>query len=244
MQAMKASKWEFNNRAFLFGMVFALGFPLYALDPKNSTQALAEWVARYLHADPDGLTRLGFSLGAVVLAMAALLRTWASSYLHADVVYATQVKTESLVADGPYRRVRNPLYLANILMAVAMGSIMSRLGFVVAVAAMWFFSYRLIRREEAELAASQEDPCRAYCDRVPRLWPSPRALVAASGQRPKWGQGFKAELWYWGFAASLVSFAATLKLKLFFIILAASIAVFWLMSALLGKKSKAQGAGS
>jgi protein-S-isoprenylcysteine O-methyltransferase Ste14 len=241
---MKASNWEFNNRAFLFGMVFALGFPLYALDPKNSTQALAGWLARYLYADPDGLTRLGFALGAVLLAMAALLRTWASAYLHADVVYATEVKAESLVADGPYRRVRNPLYLANILMAIAMGSIMSRLGFVVAVAAMWFFSYRLILREEAELAASQGGRYRAYCKRVPRLWPSLHAHVASSGQKPHWRQGFKAELWYWGFAASLVSFAATLKLKLFFIILAASIAVFWLMSSLLAKKSKAQGAGS
>jgi protein-S-isoprenylcysteine O-methyltransferase Ste14 len=241
---MKATDWEFNNRAFLFGMVFALGFPLYAVDQRNSTEALARWLGQYVHIDAGSLTRLSFALAAIVLVIAAFLRTWASSYLHADVVYATKVKAESLVADGPYRHVRNPLYLANVLMAVAMGSIMSRAGFVVSVVAMWFFSYRLILREEAELAASQGDRYRAYCERVPRLWPSLRARVAASGQQPKWGQGFKAELWYWGFAASLVSFAATLKLKLFFIILAASIAVFWLISSLLAKKSKAQGAGS
>src|SRR5262250_2812371 len=53
----------------------------------------------------------GLILGAALLGVAAMLRTWASAYLHAEVVYASEVKTEALVADGPYRRVRNPLYL-------------------------------------------------------------------------------------------------------------------------------------
>ncbi|HEX2715284.1 MAG TPA: isoprenylcysteine carboxylmethyltransferase family protein, partial [Candidatus Acidoferrales bacterium] len=79
--------------------------------------------------DPDPLARLLFAFAAFLLVVAALIRTWASSYLHAGVVYAAEVKTESLVADGPYRRVRNPLYFANVLMAIGMGALMSRAGF-------------------------------------------------------------------------------------------------------------------
>ena len=75
-----------------------------------------------------------------MLVLAALIRTWASAYLHAGVVYAPEVKTESLVADGPYRRVRNPFYFANVLIAIGMGAMMSRIGFFVAVVAMLVFA--------------------------------------------------------------------------------------------------------
>jgi hypothetical protein len=126
---MQATNWEFKNRAMLFGMVFAFTFPLYALDSQNSSSALANLLAPKLHMNPDRLAQLLLGCGAFVLIVAAFLRTWASSYLHSEVVYAAEVKTKSLVADGPYRFVRNPLYLANILMAIALGAMMSRARF-------------------------------------------------------------------------------------------------------------------
>lgn len=75
---------------------------------------LASWHGSTLQRDPDLVARLLFAFAALVI-VAALVRTWASSYLCAGVVYAAQVKAESLVADGPYRQVRNPLYFANVL---------------------------------------------------------------------------------------------------------------------------------
>src|ERR1700733_9177441 len=152
---MKATNWEFTNRALLCGLIFAFSFPLYFLDHQNSTVALASWLGSRLRSDPHLVARLLFAFAAVLLTVAALLRTWASSYLTAGVVYAAEVKTESLVADGPYRQGRNPLYFANVLMAVAIGAMMSRAGFFLAVVAMLVFCYRLILREEAELQASQ-----------------------------------------------------------------------------------------
>lgn len=152
---MKATNWEFRNRALIFGLCFGLGFPLYAIDKVNVTAAIAEWLGPHVHANSDALTRIMFGLATAVMALAALIRTWASSYLHAGVVYASAIKTESLVADGPYRHVRNPLYFANVLMAFAMGALMSRAGFIFAIVMMTLFCYRLIFREEAELAATQ-----------------------------------------------------------------------------------------
>lgn len=183
------------------------------------------------------MVRMLFSAATALLVVAALIRTWASSFLRADVVYATQLKTQSLVADGPYRHVRNPLYFANILMAIGMGAMMSRSGFVLAVAVMMLFSYRLILREEAELLATQGGSYERYFKAVPRLWPALRARIPASGASARLMEGFKAEGWYWGFAISVAAFSITLRLNVFFWILGGSLALFWISSMLPQKKS-------
>jgi protein-S-isoprenylcysteine O-methyltransferase Ste14 len=146
-------------------------------------------------------------------------------------VYAAGLRTESLVADGPYRRVRNPLYLGNALIAVGLGVMMNRIGFPVAVLATAVFCYRLILREEAELGATQGKPYQAYRSSVPRLWPSPWPRLPSAGAQPRWAQGFKAESWCWGFAAAVLAFAATFSLAAFYAILAASILWLWISSA-------------
>jgi len=181
--------------------------------------------------DPNLVGRVLFGCAAFLLLVAAFIRTWASSYLHANVVYAPELKTTLLIADGPYRQVRNPLYLANVLMAVGMGALMSRTGFVVAIAAMVGFSYRLILREEIELQASQGEPYVRYLRAVPRLCPSPRPRVASSGRQARWRDGFQAESWFWGFAVAVATFTITLNLTLLFVILAASLVLFWVSSA-------------
>ena len=237
---MIATTWEFKERGLVFGLIFGVAFCLYFVDHQTSTVLLADWLAPRLHASGDLIARLLFAFAALLLVVAALMRTWASSYLHAGVVYASQVKTDSLVADGPYRYVRNPLYLANILLAVGLGAMMSRSGFVVGVAAMAIFCYRLIFREEAELRGSQGQPYESYTKTVPRMFPSPRPRVAPSGRLANWSAGFKAEAWSWGFAAGTAAFAITLKIAFFFAILAVSIALFWVSSTVLEKKSRSQ----
>jgi len=232
---MQATQWEFTNRALVFGLIFAVAFQLYVVDPQTSTIVFARWLGSALSLDPNSVGRALFGSAALLLIVAAFIRTWASSYLHAKVVYASQVQTASLVADGPYRHVRNPLYFANVLMAMGLGTMMSRTGCFVAVAAMLIFSYRLIRREESELSASQGDQYLRYRNAVPRLWPSPWARVASSGRPARWRDGFRAESWYWGFAAALTTFALTLKFTLFVVILASSLVLFWVSSVVLRK---------
>jgi hypothetical protein len=106
----------------------------------------------------------------------------------------------------------------------------------VAVVAMLAFCYRLILREESELRASQGEPYERYRKTVPRLWPSLRPLIASSARQAKWGAGFAAEFWYWGIAVAVTAFAITLNTTPFFVILGASIALFWVSSWLLRRK--------
>jgi len=125
-------------------------------------------------------------------------------------------------------------------MAIAMGSMMSRTGFFVAVLAMLVFCYRLILREEDELQAHQGEQYEGYRKAVPRLWPALRPRIPSAGRPARWTEGFKAESWYWGFAVALAAFAITPKLALFFAILGASLAWFWVSSAALQKKRNSQ----
>jgi protein-S-isoprenylcysteine O-methyltransferase Ste14 len=233
---MKATNWEFTNRALVFGLIFGCTFPLYAVDHDNSTAVLANWLGARFQMDADRLAHILFAGAVLLLVVAALIRTWASAYLQAEIVYAAEVKSQALGADGPYRYVRNPLYAANVLMAVGMGSMMSRTGFVVAVLATLVFCYRLINREEAELRVSQGERYELYRRAVPRLLPSLWPRVASSGRQARWGAGFKAESWFWGFPLAVLVFAITLKLQLFFFILAASIGLLWVSSVVLQRK--------
>lgn len=114
------------------------------------------------------------------------------------MVYASDVKTESLVADGPYRYVRNPLYFANILLAIGLGAVMSRVGFFVAAIAMTVFCYWLIVREEADLETKGSQSYKRYREAVPRLWPSFSPRAPSAGRNPNWAEGFQAEFWCWG----------------------------------------------
>ena len=236
---MKATDWEFRNRALIFGLIFGLTFPLYTLDRHNAAVAIAGWIGPRLQIHPQAVSRLLFFVGAALLAAAAFLRTWASSYLRGEVVYASGVRTESLVADGPYRRVRNPLYLGNIIMAAGMGLLMSRIGCPAAILATVFFCYRLILREEAELGSTQGKRYEAYRESVPRLWPSFQPRIPSAGGQPRWAEGLHAESWCWGFAVAELAFAATLSVTAFYTILAVSVVWLWVSSAIRGGAGKA-----
>lgn len=236
--SMQATNWEFKNRALIIGLIFGLSFSAYSIDPQNSAASLANWLAARLPMiDANLLARLLFALATALLVVAALTRTWASSYLNAKVVYAAEVKTQSLVADGPYRRVRNPLYFANILLALGMGAMMSRIGLLLAVIAMLLFSYRLIFREEAELRASQGELYKRYQNAVPRLWPALSPRIASAGGHARWMDGFRAEFWCWGFAISVAAFAITLNTTSFYVILGASIVLLWLSTLLIQNRT-------
>jgi protein-S-isoprenylcysteine O-methyltransferase Ste14 len=204
---MKATQFEFRHRSVLNLIHFWIAFQLYSFDRINVVWAFVHWDA------PRGaiLARLIFGFAALLLALAAGIRTWAAAYLRSAVVHDTDLHTETIVADGPYRHVRNPLYLGTFLMTLGMGFLASRAGFVFLVVGAAIRILRLIGREESELSNQEGNRYLEFCRRVPRLVPSLFPRVPASEQKPEWGQAFRGEAAMWGFCVTMAAFTITLR---------------------------------
>jgi protein-S-isoprenylcysteine O-methyltransferase Ste14 len=241
---MRATTFEFRNRFWIIGAIIWGGFWFYAIDHINAAAALGGWLATRLHWNEDFTIRLLFALGALLTILAALLRTWATSFLRTEVVHDASLHSEKLVADGPYRYVRNPLYLGTILLTLGMGLMASRAGYAFMLIGIVIFNLRLIRREEAELTASQGDSYLHYLKAVPCLIPSLTPRVAAGEGRSRWKQAVQGEGFIWGFAAAAVVFAITLKLVAFWIALAVAFALYFWMQAALKKQRQASSGDS
>lgn len=210
---LMASDVEYRFRAWVIAAIFFAAFELSWWDHVSAATALAALLTRG-GGNVHTVETLIFAVGAAATLGAAALRTWAAAYMRSDVVHDPRVHDSRLVADGPYRYVRNPLYVGTILMAFGIAFAASRSGFVVLVAAIALFQYRLILREERALRATQGEGYRRYLATVPRLIPSLRPRVAAGELRPKWGQAIGGELFMWCFALAYVLFAATGSVRL------------------------------
>ena len=224
---MRATEFEFRIRFFIIMAVFICGFWSYALDPVNMSAMLAQWLmghpVEFGVAGDRHMVQAILALGAMLAVLAALVRTWAAAYLQSEVVHDFKLHGEGLVADGPYRYVRNPLYLGGVLFAIGFGMAASRLGFVVIVGGLTLFYYRLIAREESLLSGTQGESYRRFLTAVPRLVPSLRPRVAPGGLAPRWRQAAIGETFMWLFAVALACFAATLSQRLFLTAIAAGV---------------------
>lgn len=236
---MKASAFEFRFRLLLHALIFVLGFwapwnLLVALDPPGPNAHVWGLLAANLSmaafpASIGGITTAFNLLLGVAIALAvcgAALRTWGSAYLGADVVQDGAMHTAvsptpfagpptpGLVADGPYRHLRNPLYVGTILHTLALSLLMPRSGAIFAIAAIVVLQVRLILGEEAFLAEKLGATYTAYCKLVPRLVPTLRARIAAGGKKPHWGQALVGEIYMWGVAISFAGLGWRYNAKL------------------------------
>jgi len=237
---MKATDFEFRNRFWIFGLIFGVGFWLYALDHVNVVQYLINVTVGENSPHADLLARSALAFAALLMLLPALLRTWATSYLQSDVMQDHDLRAERVVASGPYRHVRNPLYLGNILMAFGMGLLASLVGFLLIVVGNLIFCLRLIGLEESNLQKEQGESYVEFCRRVPRLWPSLQARLPDSGLKPHWKQAFLGELFMWGFFAAVAAFAVTLNPKVLWITMAVSIILYIVSSYAISWRKKSE----
>jgi protein-S-isoprenylcysteine O-methyltransferase Ste14 len=240
---MRATEFEFRYRSLLNAIHFWIAFQVYAFDHMNMVMAIAGGLSGGDAARAHLLIRLVFSAGAVLVGLAAAIRTWAAAYLQSSVVHDPKLHLETLVADGPFRYVRNPLYLGMFLLTIGVGFLASRLGFVILAAGGALRILRLIGREEAALEREQGQRFREYCQRVPRLLPSLSPRIAASGVKPRWGQAFSGEAMMWCCFAALVAMAITLRLKVGWIGVGGVVVGVWLLQhvARIARRKAARG---
>jgi len=197
---VKATALEFRSRVILISAILVLGF-------------WAPWVRFFqVGTHTTGWLWLGFQLGdlgvspttgirlvtlglIVVAGLAAAIRVWGTAYLGPETVNKNaMVAGQQVLADGPYRHVRNPLYLGSWLMSVAIAGLMPVSGAGVSLVLLAFFLLRLILGEEAFLRARLGASYGAYQRVVPRLIPGFGRRVHSGGRMPGWGRALLAEV--------------------------------------------------
>jgi protein-S-isoprenylcysteine O-methyltransferase Ste14 len=193
---MRASAVEFRLRMLIQVVLVVLGFwapwarswvPSAEFAPRIS---LLQWLAL-------NLSRLGiitFSASAVVVivfaaliaGLGALLRVWGAAYLGTTTIHHDRMQAGELMADGPYRFLRNPLYAGNWCMMAAISLLMPPSGALFTLPLVTIFYLRLIFSEEAFLERRLGDPYRLYLRAVPRLFPRIRSGLPPAGRKPHW----------------------------------------------------------
>jgi protein-S-isoprenylcysteine O-methyltransferase Ste14 len=202
---MKASPFEFRFRFLIIATIFVLGFTTpwnywLHLDTIRTWQLLAAWPARNGWLNFNSATILVLLIGILCALIGALLRTWASAYLNPSIVQSGAMHGQGVVAAGPYRYLRNPLYLGTFIHTFAVALLMLPSGAIFTIIAIGLFQLRLILGEESFLTAKLGEPYAAYCAKVPRLIPALTPRIPASLTQSTWPTAFFSEIYMWGVA--------------------------------------------
>lgn len=108
--------------------------------------------------------------GLVLIALGEALRLWAVG--HIGLPSRTRGdEVRQLVTSGPYGRMRNPLYLGNLLLFAGLGTVFWP-WVLVAVPILAVYYHHIVRWEEANLAHALGDPYRVWLTAVPRWLPT------------------------------------------------------------------------
>jgi protein-S-isoprenylcysteine O-methyltransferase Ste14 len=195
---MKASALEFRFRVWIMVAILALGFWAPWTNGLHWGTRTTAWLWLGFELGGSGNATAGILaatwLAIAIAALAAFVRVWGTAYLGAGTVNNPEMKAGQVMADGPYRHVRNPLYLGTGLLVTAIAWLMPATGALLSLVLMAVFLLRLILGEEAFLAAQLGEPYLAYKRAVPRLLPGLRARVAAGGAKPRWGRALLSEI--------------------------------------------------
>lgn len=211
---MKATAWEYRYRIWISMLLYVVGFVApwnYRLHVDGRGPNAHVWGTLAWLLAKTGVVGFGTAF-ALLLAVAigfavlgALLRTWGAAYLNDDALNGRKVRSDRIMAGGPYRFVRNPLYLGVGLFTPVLALLMPPSGAIFLVVTLLVFGVRLMLAEEACVAATPGSFAEFYLRDVPRLLPALRPRVATGGYRPRWAQAFLSEIFMW---AVIVSFAA------------------------------------
>jgi len=204
---MKAVLLEFRFRFLILAVIYFLGFAApwnywLHLDSIRTWQLLAAWPARSGWISFSAATIAVLLIGIVCALKGAFLRTWGTAYLSPSVVQDGAMHGEGVIAAGPYRYVRNPLYLGNFIHTFALALLMPPSGAIFCIIAIGIFQLRLIAAEESFLTTKLGAPYLAYCAKVPRLIPALTPRVPASTLQSKWILAILAEIYMWGVVVS------------------------------------------
>jgi protein-S-isoprenylcysteine O-methyltransferase Ste14 len=221
---VKATHFEFRFRVAIICTLYFMGFyaPWERLGAGANPNPVRLWSWLAIEASRTNLLSVGAAYLAVTIATVALsllgaaLRLWGTAYLGHFVMRNPAMQAGAVMASGPYRYLRNPLYVGMLLTSFAIAVLMPVTGALVFLIGMTVFTFRLIGGEEAFLTAELGEPYLEYRKAVSSIFPSFRPFPAVSTARPRWGHGLLSECFpvatagcfavlAWGYDAALLT---------------------------------------
>ncbi len=197
---MRATAFEFRMRMAIMFVLVAVGFwaPWTGSVDVGGRTPLLEWMA--LEISRTGLLSFTSAIAAVIVfasviaGTAVVFRVWGTAWLGHGTVNSFELRGGAVMASGPYRYVRNPLYIGTWCLVAAIAFAMPASGALVCMVLLSVFLLRLILGEEAFLAAQVGEPYLAYRRAVPRLLPRVRTSLPRGAQMARWGRAILAEI--------------------------------------------------
>ena len=189
---MKASAIEFRLRMWIQIVIVFLGFWAPWLGPLDWSGRIS--TLAWLAMEISRLGVVNFSVaapmvivaGALAAAIGMVLRVWGTATLGYSTVHHEEMQGGAVMAAGPFRHVRNPLYMGGWFMMLAVCLLMTPSGALFVMVLVTILYLRLILGEEAFLAATLGEPYKDYLRSVPRLMPRLRSVLPASAAKPHW----------------------------------------------------------
>ena len=212
---MKATALEFRFRAAISAALYVLGFwaPWERYGAWTNPNPLRLWSWLAIQAARTQLLSTGAAYivitgAAILLAfLGAALRLSGTAYLGRFIVFHRAMQAGPVIAAGPYRYLRHPLYLGSWLTALAVAILMPATGALFFVIALSLFILRLIGGEETFLTAQIGEPYLAYRRLVPMLLPALRRQALSSPVKPAWLSGVASEFFPVAIAICFAAFA-------------------------------------
>ena len=217
---MEATAFEYRHRYMIHGIIYTLCFaapwsvvlpgafhgPVWGFVQNRSLWFVLSNLASKPLYEHFAVYWNGLLVVMILLAAAgAALRTWGAAYLGATTVQRGGMVGDRVIAEGPFRFVRNPLYLGTILHSIALAFLMRPESAVLSVLLITLLQVRLVGREEPYLSERMGSAYEAYKAAVPRFLPSLGTNVAAGTAVPNWKQGALSELYMIGVAVTLAA---------------------------------------
>jgi protein-S-isoprenylcysteine O-methyltransferase Ste14 len=197
---VKASAIEFRLRMMIQIVIVAVAMWAPWVQPWNVKLRIStlEWLA--LEMGRSGIVHFAVAvpiviiLGAVLAALGAWLRVWGAAYLGYDVVHNSRMQASGVTVAGPYRYMRNPLYLGGWFMMAAISLLVTPSGALFMIVLIALFYLRLVFSEEAFLTSRLGEPYLEYQRAVPRIVPRFRSGIPAAVVHPRWITATLAEI--------------------------------------------------
>jgi protein-S-isoprenylcysteine O-methyltransferase Ste14 len=202
-QIEPGSPWWYRRRGSVFGVLYGLGFVVGYLS--FGGPAPVPLVDRW--GDRAGAAILWAAVASAVVAW--LLRASGTAFLRRDVVFAPEAQRDRLIVAGIFRHVRNPLYLGNLFLALAIGVLAPPAGFALIIIGNVVFCAMLAAEESRLLASEYGSAYEAFRRAVPAFVPrlTPATVPGSVAVAPDWRAGLLGEGFCLGLAIALIPMA-------------------------------------